>query len=447
VKRLLLLVAIASCARPSLVWTGRTPDRRHAIAIRHEAGLDNVLVDGKRRAAYRGIAGWSVAVAQDHLAFAAKLGKQWAVVRDGRVSRERWDGIGELRFTGDTLVYIAERAGGWHVVANDVVGPRHGAILAATLRTAGTHVAYVAQDGPRSRVVVDGHAHPVFDGIAQLELRADGRSAYVARAGLDMHAVIDGVVSPARSRISHVTLGPGRRAAYAATIEGEARLVVDDAIGPGVDEIRLVRWSDDGAQVAWLGRLGALDILSLDDAPIAAWPKRADAKVAFKPGTHELAYVATVEGGERMIANGISGPIFDEVRAPIWRNDTVTYVAMRAGKWLVVDGTRELDAGDAVGDPIVTSTRLAFGGRRGKRHYVTVDGNTFTYDLVFTDTVAFSRDGKRWGALVGDLAKEQLYIVVDGARRAAVPVAEIYSAGAAGKDNALIEWTRAELER
>lgn len=444
-KRLVLLAVLASCARPSLVWTGRTPDRRHAIAVRHEAGLDNIFVDGTRRAAYRGIAGWSVAVTQEHLAFAAKLDGTWVVVRDGRASRERWDGIGELRFAGDTLVYIAERAGGWHVVANDVVGPRHTAILASTLRTAGAHVAYVAQDGPRSRVVVDGRAHAPFDGISQLALRADGRSAYIARDGLDMHAVIDGVASPARAQISHVTLGPGRRTAYAAKVDGETRLVVDTAIGPAVDEIRRVEWT--GERVAWVGRLGALDILALDDAPVAAWPRRAEPKFAFKPGTTELAYVATVEGGERMMTNGVAGPLFDEVRAPVWRGDTVTYVALRGGTCIVVDGERQLDAGDAVGDPIVTPTRLAFGGRRGRHHYVTVDDRTFTFDLVFVDTVAFSRDGKHWGALVGDLAREQLYIVVDGTRRTPVAVKEIYSAGAAGQDDALIEWTRAELER
>jgi hypothetical protein len=125
----------------------------------------------------------------------------------------------------------------------------------------------------------------------------------------------------------------------------------------------------------------------------------------------------------------------------------VVYAARRGATWLVVDGKVERDAGTAVGDPVVAARRIAFGGRRGKRAYVAVDGKTFTYDLVFTDTVAFSRDGKRWGAIVGDLAKEQLYIVVDGTRQIPVDVKELYSGVASGNDHALVEWTRAELER
>ncbi|HLL22928.1 MAG TPA: hypothetical protein VK427_12400, partial [Kofleriaceae bacterium] len=170
---LAIAALIAGCATPARVWTGRTPDRQHVLEIRREAGLDHVLVDGVRRAAYRGIAAWSIALANEHVAFAARVGGAWVVVRDGHVERARWDGIGELRFADDgTLVYIAERAGGWHVVRGGTIGPRHTAILAGTLRLAGRHVAYVAQDGARARVVVDGTPHETFDGIAQLVLHA-----------------------------------------------------------------------------------------------------------------------------------------------------------------------------------------------------------------------------------------------------------------------------------
>ena len=441
--RAAVLALVASCA-PAVVWTGRTPDRRHALTVKRDGDLDFVLVDGQRRAAYRGIAGWSIAVANEHVAFAARVNRRWVVVRDGHVERERWDGIGELRLSDAGLVYSAARAGGWHVVVNGVVGPRHDAILANTLRTEGAHVAYVAQQAARSRVVVDGKLHEPFDGIGQLVLRRDGRSSYIGRRGLDMHAVIDGAIGPARAQVSQIELSRDRFA-YATTVEDDARLVIDGALGPAVDSIRLVQWSDDGAHVAWLGRIGTLDILSVDDKPVAAWPARRDPKLAMCAST--LAYVATVPNGERMMAGDVAGPIFDEVRAPVCGPNGVVYAALRAGTWIVVDNGRERDAGTAVGDPVVANQRIAFGGRRGTRAYVTVDDRTFTYDLVFTDTVAFSRDGKRWGAIVGDLAKEQLYIVVDGTRKIPVDVKELYSGVASGNDRALIEWTRAELER
>jgi len=448
VRRILLLLALACGCGPSLVWTGRTPDRLHAVTVTRTSGLDFVAVDGQRRAAYRGIAGWSIALARHHIAFAARVDGRWVIVRDGHVEPERWDGIGALQFTDTgTLVCLVERAGGWHVVTNGVVGPRHDAILAGTLRTSGSHVAYVAQQANRSRVIVDAVPQELFDGISQLVLRPDGRTAYVARRGLDMHAVIDGHVGPARERVSMVELGPRGRSAYAASFGDEARIVIDGELGPAVDSIRLIRFSDDGTRVAWLGRLGTLDVLALDDKPVAAWPSRREPKFAFRPGTSSLAYVASTPNGERVIVDNVAGPIFDEVRTPVWGPNGVVYAALRAGKWIIVDGGRELDAGDAVGDPVVTSTRLAYGGRRGKSAYVAVDGKTFTFDLVFADTIAFSRDGRRWAAVVGDRTRERLYIVVDGRQRVPVDVHELYSSVASGKDDALVAWTRAELER
>jgi len=67
---------------------------------------------------------------------------------------------------------------------------------------------------------------------------------------------------------------------------------------------------------------------------------------------------------------------------------------------------------------------------------------------VFEDTVAFSADGTRWGAVAGDRTREQLFIVINGARRVPVAVRELYSAVASGGDEATLRtWTQAELDR
>jgi hypothetical protein len=118
-----------------VIWSGRTPDRRHAVEVVEDGGLDYVVVDGTRRAAYRGIVGGSIAVPGavpgDHIAFAARVGAKWVVVADGRAG-EPWDAINHVGLspTG-RLAYIAERGGRWYVVSDSRPGPAFDASGAA----------------------------------------------------------------------------------------------------------------------------------------------------------------------------------------------------------------------------------------------------------------------------------------------------------------------------
>jgi hypothetical protein len=455
VRSLLALAIALSACGPKTIWTGRTADRLHRVDVMRDGGLDFVMIDGKRRAAYRGVAGWSIALARDHIAFAAKVGARWLVVHDGRMSRETWDGIGALRLTDDDrLVYIAHRAGGWHVVAGDRVGPRVDAILDTTLTLAGTHVAYVAQLGSHTHAVVDGKLGPAFDGIGQLSLDADGRYAYAARRGLDAFVVTAAGTGARCDGVAMLTLGPRGHVAYVATLGDDQHVAVDGNLGPTIDAVSHLIFRDDGEHVAWIGRLGDSDILVLDDKPLGTWPHRRAAKLAFRPTVANragsgLAYVAPTDHGEQVVVDGTLGPIYDEIRTPIWSKDgRLAYAARRGAQWLIVADDRELPAGDSVGDPVFAGHRLAFAGQRGNRGFVTVDDQTFTYDFVFEDTVAFSADGRRWGAVAGDRAREQLFIVIDGAREVLVTVRELYSAVASGGDDSTLRrWTQAELER
>jgi hypothetical protein len=452
----LALVLACSCG-PTVVWSGRTPDRVHRVDVIRDRDLDFVVVDGKRRAAYRGVAGWSIALAREHIAFAARVAGRWVVVHDGVISRDQWDGIGELRLGLDgKLVYVALRDGGWYVVVDGARGPRVDSVLAKTLRIAGNHVAYVAKRGATVHAVVDGRIGPAFDGIGQISLDGDGRYAYAARKALDAHVVVNGSVGPRSGGVSLLELGPQGHVAYVATFGDEQRLVRDGVIGPAVESIRSLHFRDDGKHVAWVGRLEGLDVIAIDDAPIAAWSEGRPAKLAFRPSvlaadpTHVgLAFVMPVDGGERLVLDDVTGPLFDEVRAPVWSRDgRMAYAARRGTRWKIVVDDQELDAGDTVGDPVFSGSRMAYAGRRGKSSYVAVDGRTFTFDLVFEDTVAFSADGTRWGAVAGDRTREQLFIVIDGTRRVPVAVRELYSAVASGGgETTLREWTQAELDR
>src|SRR5438094_5425641 len=90
----LALAASAACA-PTVLWTGRTADRRHRVDIVQGSGAQWVMVDGHRRAAYRGIAAWSLATGDGgRIVYAARRGTGWVVV-DGRAG-PAFDGIGEI---------------------------------------------------------------------------------------------------------------------------------------------------------------------------------------------------------------------------------------------------------------------------------------------------------------------------------------------------------------
>ena len=210
---LALAFACAGCG-PALVWSGKTPDRLHRIDVIKQSGIEWVMVDGRRRAAYRAIAAWSLAMSHDgrHLAYAARLAGRWLVVHDGHPGRG-WDGIGEIVLSpAGRLAYAAEQGGRWHVVVDGRAGPAWDALLAGTLRFSpdGARVAYAASNDAGVHVVVDGRIGPAWDGVGQLGFGAGGAHlVYAARRGDQRRAVVDGAMDPPFDELAH--LEPGAR--------------------------------------------------------------------------------------------------------------------------------------------------------------------------------------------------------------------------------------------
>lgn len=447
-KVALAAVALAACG-PRVIWTGHTADRRHTVAIAHDGDRQWVYVDGQRRGAYRSIAAWSIASDGDRFAYAAVRGGRWVVV-DGGAPSGTWDGIGELVVRGRHTAYSAERAGGWYVVVDGVIGPRWDAILAGTLRFAGDHHAYVARDRAGVHVVVDGVVGPAWDGVGQLALSADGAHvAHAARRGDRAVAVLDGVAGPPADAIAQLTLD-GATLTYAA--QDGATWRVAGGADARYHAVRSLAIRD--GQVAYLARDDRGDVVGCGGVERARAPHIDD--LAVLDGC-AIAYVA---GGQ--VVHGDATATHDEVGALVAapRGPRLAYAARTGARWdVIVDGVARR-GGTYVSDPVWSpdGARVGFLARRGSAMAVIVDDHTFAFDLVLEDTLVFSRDARRWAVVAGELARRELFFVVDGARRAPIAPRELSSAAAQldlgspaalGADHGAVlrRWTQAEAEK
>ncbi|HTR55067.1 MAG TPA: hypothetical protein VMJ10_30485 [Kofleriaceae bacterium] len=456
--RALVLVGVAASCGPTLIWSGHTEDRARSIEIIEDGGSDHFVVDGYRIAGFPAIAATSLAVAGSHVAFAARTDAGWSVVCDGRRAAT-WDGIGAIALAASgRLAYAAERAGGWYVVVDGVESSRLDAVLADTLRFSsdGHRVAYVAQLGPRVRAVIDGRADADADAIGRFVFSPDGAHyAYAARRGRDAFVVVDGKAGATWPAIGDIELAASGRVAYSAADGKQWRVVVDDDPGPVVDEIERIAWNDDATHVAWLARVDGIGILAVDRAPVAVAAKLHSDSYAFRPGSSELAYVVeAAAGGEQLMLDRAAGPIADEIGAPAWSPDGHLAVTARRGRtWSVIVDGRETPAGTRVATPVWSNSgRLAVVSRRGRATHVLVDGQDFPFDLAFEDSLAFSRDGRHWAIVAGDLVHEQLFFSIDGATRRPLAPSEVYSAAPNGsifesRSDVLRTWSRAQAER
>lgn len=463
------LAVVAGCV-PTAIWSGHSADRRHALEVVREADHERVIVDGVRREAYDSVAAWSLETAGARVVYAARLGRDWIVVDPGR-PRARWDGIGALVLAGAHTAYAAERGGRWQVVVDGVAGAPWPELLAGSLRLSpdGAHAAYAARDRAGVHVVVDGAASPAYDGVAQLAFAPDAhiasaapgaQVAYVARDRAGVRVVVDGVAGPVFAEIGRVALA-GATAVYPARDADGWRVIAGGrALSPAYRAVRAIAARD--GHVAWIAReqpaaagsagspSAAGDLVACDGTVVGRAPAIDPDRLALIAGC-DLAYVATGASGARVV-HGDRAASYDAVGKLVVAGGRVAYAARTGARWqIVVDGAAR-DAGAFAGDPVFSpdARRLAYVARAGRRWVAVVDDHAFPFDVVVEGTLAFSRDGRRWAVIGGDLAREQLFFAVDGTRRVPLASAELYSAGerATAPDGELLRaWAAAEADK
>jgi ATP-dependent RNA helicase DHX57 len=487
-RRLLLglapLALVCAGCGATVVWYGRSPDRKRRVEVIEAGHRQRVRLDGAAGKPYEGIGLAAVTFSPDshRLAYPARRKDgSWVVVVDGKEGRP-WDGIGELVFSPDgrEVVYLARRERTWHVVRSGRSIATAEAVFRGTLRFSpgGRRLAWVASEGLQARVVLDGAEGPEHDAVADLTFSPDGaRHGYAAREGGRWRPYVDGKAGPAYDRVAGLVFSRGGRSVAYAARRGEAALVVKDgAEGPPHEAVRVQ-------------------------------------SLAFTAGG-ELLYVARDPGGERVILDGKRGPTFAAVDGPVLSADGRQwgYIGRKKeqggrkkeqggrkkeqggrkkeqGGHKKEQGGRKKEQGGrkkeqggrkkewhqiVIGgvpgpvhpwaDDLVLSPdgkRFAYlvrrgprmavmhaAVRRGPRKAVLHPGGRYDFDLVLAGSLVFSADGRHLGCLAGDRARRKLFIAVDGRRRRPFDLEELNAAFMVPRRHRrglLRRWVAAEL--
>ena len=485
---LLVTAALTACS-PSLVWHGRSPDRRHRAEVIEQGSSQRVRLDDRAGPSYRGVGIEALIWSPDsrRLAFPAERDDGWTVVVDGR-ELGVWDGIGEIAWSPDSrrLVYSAQRGRTWRVVNDGREGPAFDALRAGTLvySPRGDRLAYIGERGDARMAVIDGVIGPPCDGISNLVFSADGAVvAYVVRSGerarlvhengggTERRAGARAGGEPASVRpalpfydaILEVALAPrGGRVAFTAVRDLQVMAVVDGVEGTLEDAVTSLTWSPDGQRLAWIARRGQVERVVVDGVPGADHESVRPSRMAFNPDGSHFVHVATQPGGWSVVFDGVPGPIYDDITTPLFAPEggRWAYVARRGSASVVV-----LDGRESV--PYAWVSDLLFGpggegpayfARRGAHTLVAHGDRRTALENIVPGTLVYSADGRHWACLVAVPEVRGFYVAVDGIPRRAIEMDEIVAAAMKGSTDPLAlsydvldlgllrRWVAADLE-
>jgi hypothetical protein len=145
------------------------PTGKHVMYAATDGHQHFVTVDGKVYGPYDGV-GEGLVFSTDgmHFAFRARKGREWIVVTDSASSspyESIYDSSVVLNANGQRLAFIGQRGGKPVIVVDGLDAQVHDEILHPTFSHDGTRMSYVARDGSRWAVIMDGHRLTDCDGV------------------------------------------------------------------------------------------------------------------------------------------------------------------------------------------------------------------------------------------------------------------------------------------
>lgn len=447
----LLVFALLGAGCTHVVWYGRSDDRRHIVSVIEQGGKQHVRLDMIDGPDFTGVGVDALVLAQGgHLAYPAQLGDAWLVIHDG-VQGPRFEAIGEVQLQGQHLAYTAEQAGKWHVVHDGKVSEPFDMVLPRSLTLGpGGRMAFAAQQGNRVFAIIDGQRSAPMDAVGQLRLAA-GRTGFTARRQGAHYAVIDGVERGPYENIAELQLGPPD--VVIARENGGWRAMVDGQ--PGERFERIAGLLTTNGPPAYAGRRGKQEWIV--DGARQLGPFDSIKSKLMRDASGRLIFLAQ-RGEDWLVVAGDSESAWAEVEVPAVAGAHLGFIAARGDRNVVVLDGKELATWEWAGSLVLSpdGTRYAHLARRGGQTLVVVDGQERTFDVVVAGTLAFSKDGRRFGCITGEAKTRRLFITRDDGKRSLVDLEELVAAISRGDQDALLtspdvlllrRWVEAEVER
>lgn len=284
-----------------------------------------------------GEASWMVGHAgSDHFAYAAKRGKKWVMVADGKEGPEFVE-VGSPRFSVDGQHFAyravsqkAETAGGlfirWRMVVDGKEGPEFEELSLPVFSPDGQHMAYRGKRTPgteaREVLILDGKEMGQFEYVSEVNpetmtrefdqdsqpvFSPDGHHwAYRARRKKNKEIILfDGKESAEFEEVTNPVFSPdGQHFAYRAKLKKNQEVILlDGKETPGFDTVTKPVFSPDGRRSAYFAKRDKKWHLVLDgeersDPELEKWHSNIGHEVAgssgplFSPDSQHSAYLS-----------------------------------------------------------------------------------------------------------------------------------------------------------
>ncbi len=268
-------------------------DRKHVLYQAEAEGKSFVVLNGKEGTKYDSVEENSYKLSTDgrRVAYIARdvdrLGDKYVAVVDGQESKP-YDHVSEPSFSpdGKHVAYVGstfkpERQGLAHAVAviDGIEGEKFERVGPLFhFSPDGSRVAYIAERGGKSMLVVDGRNF-VYDKIIDLTFSQDGRRLMlVAQRGARRVLVLDGnelKYEPSRDEPATVRTydshedelafsTDGKRTAFVASLDGKEVAIIDGVAGKPYEDIDDLQFTADGAHVIYTAARGSKTVVVVD---------------------------------------------------------------------------------------------------------------------------------------------------------------------------------------